>query len=90
MATHTSHIEIDPKKTDPASLYWLEQILFGTDWTEPRLPLPDEIITIMSERHDDDWLGGLFPLFDSVYFPHSGSYTEITDGYFPKIDERRF
>lgn len=86
----TAYVEINPKRTDPASLYKLEQILFGTDWTEPRLPLPDEIMSIMSEKHDRDWLGGIFPLFDDISYPYSGFYEIITDGYYPKIDERRF
>ena len=90
MVTRTSHIEINPKKADPAGMYKLEQILYGTQWTEPRLPLPDEIISFLSVRHGDDWLGGIFPLFDNVSFPHNGTYEEIVDDYFPRIDKRRF
>lgn len=90
MALRTSYIEINPRKTDPASLYMLEQILYGTDWTEPRLPLPDELISIMSERHDKDWLGGIFPLLDNISYPYRGRYEETTNDFYPKLDERRF
>lgn len=43
----TASMVIDSTKADPAKLKALEDILFGTDETEPRLPLPDEIITLM-------------------------------------------
>ena len=53
----TSHIEIDSTKADKSKLAALEAILYGKDPTsestqdgaEPRLPLPDEIKTIMAE-----------------------------------------
>ena len=44
----TSSIEIDSTKADKAKLAALEAILFGSDETEARLPLPDEIIEMMS------------------------------------------
>lgn len=53
----TSHIEIDSTKADKDKLAALETILYGkdstseggADGTEPRLPLPDEIKTLMAE-----------------------------------------
>lgn len=53
----TSHIEIDSTKVDKSKLEALETILYGKDPTsessqdgvEPRLPLPDEIATLMAE-----------------------------------------
>ena len=53
----TSHIEIDSTKADKAKLSALEAILYGSDPTtdggndgvDPRLPLPDEIKTLMAE-----------------------------------------
>lgn len=53
----TSHIEIDSTKADKSKLEALEAILYGkdptsdggADGTEPRLPLPDEIKTLMAE-----------------------------------------
>lgn len=53
----TSHIEIDSTKADKSKLAALEAILYGKDPTsdggadgiDPRLPLPDEIKTIMAE-----------------------------------------
>lgn len=44
----TAHLEIDSKKADPAKLAALEAILYGGDDVEPRLPLPDEIKTLMT------------------------------------------
>lgn len=44
---NTSHIEIDSRTTDAEKLKALEDILYGTEDDEPRLPLPDEIATIL-------------------------------------------
>lgn len=41
------NIVIDSTKTDPAKLKQLEDILYGTDDAEPRLPLPDEVFKIL-------------------------------------------
>lgn len=46
-ADPTSHLIINSTTADPAKLAQLEGILFGTDNTDPRLPLPDEIKSIM-------------------------------------------
>lgn len=85
----TSNISISSTKADSASLYMLEQILYGTEWTDPRLPQPEEIMSIMAE-HDEDWLGGIFPVFDDIAYPYSGSYEDISIGFYKKYDERRF
>lgn len=45
----TSYICIDSTKVDAAKLAALEAIIYGSDDVEPRLPLPDEVITMMSE-----------------------------------------
>lgn len=39
---------IDSTKADKAKLTALEAILYGSEETEPRLPLPDEIATLMT------------------------------------------
>lgn len=47
----TASITIDSTKADPTKLAALEKILYGSDEsepTEPRLPLPDEIKTLMA------------------------------------------
>ena len=44
----TASITIDSTKTDPQKLAALEDILYGKESNEPRLPLPNEIITLMS------------------------------------------
>lgn len=46
----TAHIVIDSTKADPAKLAALEEILYGSDDVEARLPLPDEVITILGEE----------------------------------------
>lgn len=44
----TSHLEIDSTKCDAASLKKLEDMLYGTDSTEAKLPTPDEVIAMFS------------------------------------------
>lgn len=44
----TAHLEIDSTKADKDKLSALEAILYGNENTEPRLPLPDEIATLMA------------------------------------------
>lgn len=45
----TASVTIDSTKADSAKLAALEAILFGSEDQEARLPLPDEIKTLMSE-----------------------------------------
>lgn len=45
----TASITIDSTKVDKTKLSALEDILYGTEDVEPRLPLPEEIRTLMSE-----------------------------------------
>ena len=46
---NTSLITIDSTKVDATKLKALEDILYGTENTEPRLPLPAEVISILTE-----------------------------------------
>ena len=41
-------LTIDSTKADPTKLAALEKILYGDTETEPRMPLPDEIATLMA------------------------------------------
>ena len=43
----TAHMVIDSTKVNTANLEALEDILYGTASADPRLPLPDEIISLM-------------------------------------------
>jgi hypothetical protein len=43
----TSLLTIDSTKVDPAKLAALETILYGDVGDDPRLPLPDEVITLV-------------------------------------------
>lgn len=43
----TASIVIDSTKCDPTKLADLEEILYGSAEEEPRLPLPDEIVTVL-------------------------------------------
>jgi hypothetical protein len=43
----TALLTIDSTKVDPADLAALEDILYGTATDDPRLPLPDEVITLV-------------------------------------------
>ena len=44
----TSQITIDSTKADPTKLAALEVVLYGGEATEAKLPLPDEVATLMS------------------------------------------
>ena len=44
----TSHIVIDSRKCDSAKLKAFEEILYGSVSADPRLPKPEEVITLMS------------------------------------------
>lgn len=44
----TSQITIDSTKADPAKLAALEAVLYGGEATEAKLPLPDEVATLMT------------------------------------------
>ena len=44
----TASLTIDSTKADPTCLAELEKILYGSEEEEARLPLPDEVITVMT------------------------------------------
>lgn len=44
----TASLVIDSTKADPTKLTALEAILYGSETADPRLPLPDEIKTLMT------------------------------------------
>ncbi len=44
----TAQLTIDSTKVDAAALTVLEQALYGTAGTDPRLPLPDEVVAMFS------------------------------------------
>ena len=45
----TASLTIDSTKVDASKLSALEAILYGSENTDPRLPLPDEIKTLMAQ-----------------------------------------
>lgn len=55
----TASMTIDSTKVDPEKLAALEAILFGSEDTEARLPLPDEIVALIGEAAtagEDDYM----------------------------------
>lgn len=62
----TALVTIDSTKVDPAALAALEAILYGTMADDPRLPLPDEVITLLGggETNVDLRLAANQPTFD--------------------------
>ena len=48
----TSSITIDSRTADPTKLTALEKILYGAEEVEPRLPLPDEVKTLMTPAEE--------------------------------------
>jgi len=49
----TASLVVDSTKADAVKLATLEDILFGTTNTSPRMPLPDEIATLFTEAAPD-------------------------------------
>ncbi len=62
----TALLTVDSKKSDPATLAQLEDILFGTADDDPRLPTPDEVIALFTggEVNVDMALAANQPTFD--------------------------
>lgn len=85
----TSYVVIDTTQFPVVNISLLNQILNGTDYTDPRLPTPDELIDIL-EWHDSSWEAGVFPVLDNSYYPDPEPYTEALIGFYRKLDERRF
>ena len=50
----TASLTIDSSKVDAAKLELLESILYGSEDSEPRLPLPDEIIKIFKSESPEE------------------------------------
>lgn len=61
------HIAIDSTDMPESVMKWLEELLYGTETTDPRLPPPDEIIDNYYV-HYDVWHGypslGIYPSLD--------------------------
>ncbi len=53
----TSHLEVTSLTADATKLAALEAILYGSEEKEPRLPLPDEILTLMKPDTEQDVAG---------------------------------
>lgn len=49
----TAHLSFKSTDVDAEKLKQLEAILYGSDDVEPRLPLPDEVATIMGDGTDE-------------------------------------
>lgn len=43
----TAHLYVDSTKVDPEKLAALEAVLYGSDEEEPKLPMPDEVLSIV-------------------------------------------
>ena len=79
----TAVMEIDTTKCDEDSLRILEQVLYGTDDTPPRLPYPDEALAIIGNIKvimtteaidDDDYALNV----DVISDPESNVWTNVT------------
>lgn len=62
----TASITIDSTKVDAAKLADLEKILYGSEESEARLPLPDEVATLLAATPDALALSSFFPDDDEV------------------------
>ncbi|QJD49601.1 major tail protein [Gordonia phage Secretariat] len=45
----TAHVTIDSTKVNPADMAALEAILYGSADTEPRMPMPEEVLSLVGE-----------------------------------------
>lgn len=65
------HLAINSLTAPSGVIRWLENLLYGTETTEPRLPVPDEIFRNYN-AHYDAWYGypspGIFPSTDKYPF----------------------
>ena len=46
----TATFELDSRTVDAAKLKQIEDLLYGTETEEPKLPMPDEIIQILTSK----------------------------------------
>jgi hypothetical protein len=77
----TMHISIDSRTTDPATLEILENILYGSDVSAPRLPPIDEVAQLFGA------LGALIIIDNG-----DGSWTAVdaSDDYITMLDDSTF
>lgn len=76
----TSHFVVNTEKASPAAVNALETILYGTPLVDPRLPLPDEIVTLFANLSE-------FALIDNG----DGTYTVFgTDEVVSMLDATTF
>ena len=81
---------IDSRRTGEANMNFLEDMFYGTPWTDPVLLSPEEIFDII-EDHDDTWIGGIFAVIpDTTKFPYYGTYLETVTGFYKNLDKRSF
>ena len=85
----TSYIEFNSTQANPINLNYLEQILFGTDWTDPRIVSPEELDEIMSYTLPDT-LKGVYAILDNTRYPYTGTYSEFAIGAYKNYDVRKF
>lgn len=72
----TSHMEIDSTKCDPDKLEDLLEVLYGTDNTDARLPLPDEVIAIV---------GGTAVTYVYTVVEPVGAENPVTEGWYVRL-----
>lgn len=69
----TASLTIDSTKVSPTKLTELENILYGTDATDPRLPLPNEVVSIFEGEAPSALTFTSSPTDDSTAVPVSTS-----------------
>lgn len=72
----TAILTIDSTKTSKKAMAAIEAVLYGTDSTEARLPLPDEVVQIMTEADGGTYTAVENPTGD----PSASGYYELVDG----------
>ena len=66
----TAHMEINSLRATAAQLTAIKNVLYGTESTEPRLPLPEEVISIMQSA------SGGYVEFEGTEFTAGTTYYE--------------
>jgi hypothetical protein len=85
-----SHLIIDSTKTSFAQMYIIEQILYGTLETDPRLPSVSELVDIFINPPE---IFGITPIIETGLYPlfYNGFdlWGQVDEGIYKRLPESR-
>ena len=77
-----AHLEIDSTKTTADKMEAIEDIIYGTSNSDARLPLPDEVIRIMTATEPEPT-----PTYTYTEVTPVGTENPSTEGWYELVDE---